>query len=87
MNYLIDLLARSGLFRRDLDYHLLRAAMVIIFVWNRGSLRRQRPKYASTSLMFFHKKGKDCKAFWAVSISTYGNTEVPRSPFEPSMLQ
>jgi uncharacterized membrane protein YkgB len=33
MNYIVDLLGRSGLLRRDLDYHLLRAAMVVIFAW------------------------------------------------------
>jgi uncharacterized membrane protein YkgB len=33
MNYLVDLLGRSGLLKRDLDYNLLRAAMVIIFAW------------------------------------------------------
>src|SRR6201991_2820691 len=33
MNFLIDKLAGSGLLRRDLDYHLLRAAMVVIFAW------------------------------------------------------
>ena len=33
MNYLANMLARSGLLKRDLDYHLLRAAMVIIFAW------------------------------------------------------
>src|ERR1700749_1021952 len=33
MNYVVDILGRSGLLRRDLDYHLLRAAMVIIFAW------------------------------------------------------
>ncbi|MHC8324557.1 YkgB family protein [Pseudomonas sp. LB1P83] len=33
MNYLVNILGRSGLLKRDLDYHLLRAAMVIIFVW------------------------------------------------------
>jgi uncharacterized membrane protein YkgB len=33
MNYIVDLLGRSGLLKRDLDYHLLRAAMVIIFAW------------------------------------------------------
>lgn len=33
MNFLIDKLANSGLLRRDLDYHLLRAAMVVIFAW------------------------------------------------------
>ena len=33
MEYLANMLARSGLLKRDLDYHLLRAAMVIIFAW------------------------------------------------------
>jgi uncharacterized membrane protein YkgB len=33
VNYIADILARSGLLKRDLDYHLLRAAMVIIFAW------------------------------------------------------
>jgi len=33
MNALIKLFARSGLLRDDLDYHLLRAAMVIIFLF------------------------------------------------------
>jgi uncharacterized membrane protein YkgB len=33
MNYLADILGRSGLLKRDLDYHLLRASMVIIFAW------------------------------------------------------
>ncbi|WP_043287283.1 DUF417 family protein [Paraburkholderia oxyphila] len=33
MNYVINILDRSGLLKRDLDYHLLRAAMVIIFAW------------------------------------------------------
>ena len=33
MNYLIDLVGRSGLLKRDFDYHLLRAAMVVIFAW------------------------------------------------------
>jgi uncharacterized membrane protein YkgB len=33
MNYIVDLLSRSGLLKRDLEYHLLRAAMVIIFAW------------------------------------------------------
>jgi uncharacterized membrane protein YkgB len=31
MNSLIRILANSGLLKKDLDYHLLRAAMVIIF--------------------------------------------------------
>lgn len=33
MNYLVDTIDRSGLLKRDFDYHLLRAAMVIIFAW------------------------------------------------------
>jgi uncharacterized membrane protein YkgB len=33
MNYIVDILGRSGLLKRDLDYNLLRAAMVIIFAW------------------------------------------------------
>lgn len=33
MNLLIDTLARTGLLRRDLDYHLLRAAMVVVFAF------------------------------------------------------
>jgi uncharacterized membrane protein YkgB len=33
MDYLINILGRSGLLKRDLDYHLLRAAMIVIFAW------------------------------------------------------
>ena len=33
MNAIAQLLDRLGLLKRDLDYHLLRAAMVIIFAW------------------------------------------------------
>lgn len=33
MNKLANILGRSGLLKPDLDYHLLRAAMVIIFLW------------------------------------------------------
>ncbi len=33
MKFIADTLGRSGLLKRDLDYHLLRAAMVIIFAW------------------------------------------------------
>jgi len=33
MNFIIDTLGRSVLLRRDLDYHLLRTSMVIIFAW------------------------------------------------------
>src|SRR6478672_12720602 len=32
MNALTHILARSGLLTRDLDYHLLRASMVLIFL-------------------------------------------------------
>lgn len=34
MNALAKLLGRTGLLRHDLDYQLLRAAMVIIFAWS-----------------------------------------------------
>jgi uncharacterized membrane protein YkgB len=33
MNALVNLLTRSGIFKKDLDYHLLRASMVIIFLF------------------------------------------------------
>ncbi len=33
MNSLLSLIGRTGLLNDDLDYHLLRAAMVIIFAW------------------------------------------------------
>jgi uncharacterized membrane protein YkgB len=33
MIVIAQLLGRTGLLKRDLDYHLLRAAMVIIFAW------------------------------------------------------
>ena len=33
MSSLIDLLARFGLLKEDLDYHLLRASMVVIFLF------------------------------------------------------
>src|SRR5215472_18144621 len=33
MNSLITLLSKSGLLKRDLDYHLIRATMVIIFLF------------------------------------------------------
>jgi uncharacterized membrane protein YkgB len=33
MNVIISLLARVGFLKKDLDYHLLRGAMVIIFLW------------------------------------------------------
>ncbi len=33
MDFIIDRLACTGLFRRDLDYHLLRGVMVVIFAW------------------------------------------------------
>jgi uncharacterized membrane protein YkgB len=33
MNYLANLLNRSGLLKHDLDYHFLRLAMIIIFAW------------------------------------------------------
>ena len=33
MNALIHLIGRTGLLRKDVDYHLLRAAMVVTFAW------------------------------------------------------
>ena len=33
MNFLVTKLARSGLLREDLDYHLVRASMVVIFAF------------------------------------------------------
>jgi uncharacterized membrane protein YkgB len=33
MNFIVDILNRSGILKRDFDYHLLRAAMVVIFAW------------------------------------------------------
>src|SRR5580704_18378172 len=33
MNSLINILTKSGLLTKDLDYHLIRAAMVIIFLF------------------------------------------------------
>lgn len=33
MRYLVDTLAHTGLLRRDLDYHILRAAMVVVFAF------------------------------------------------------
>jgi uncharacterized membrane protein YkgB len=33
MDYLANMLSRVGFLKRDLDYHLLRAAMVFIFAW------------------------------------------------------
>jgi uncharacterized membrane protein YkgB len=33
MNFLIKTLAKSGLFRKDLDYYVVRASMVVIFLF------------------------------------------------------
>lgn len=33
MNALVQLFAKTGLLKKDVDYHLLRASMVIIFAW------------------------------------------------------
>jgi len=48
MNAIAQLLGRSGLLKRDLDYHLLRAAMVIIFAW--------RPVYLLDDSGFGHSR-------------------------------
>jgi hypothetical protein len=45
MNALTHILARSGLLTRDLDYHLIRASMVLIFLalaTRNGSLMRRK---------------------------------------------
>jgi hypothetical protein len=31
MNFLINIMTKLGLLKKDLDYHLIRASMVIIF--------------------------------------------------------
>ncbi|NID16009.1 YkgB family protein [Luteibacter yeojuensis] len=33
MNALLQIISKSGLLKKDLDYHMLRAAMVVIFAW------------------------------------------------------
>lgn len=33
MNYIINIVGRSGLLKKDFEYHLLRATMVLIFAW------------------------------------------------------
>jgi uncharacterized membrane protein YkgB len=33
MNFLVNALAKSGLLREDLDYHLIRASMMVIFLF------------------------------------------------------
>jgi uncharacterized membrane protein YkgB len=33
MNFLINALTRSGLLKKDLDYHIVRASMVLIFIF------------------------------------------------------
>ncbi len=33
MNLLINIMTKLGLLKKDLDYHLLRASMVIIFLF------------------------------------------------------
>ena len=45
MNALIDVLAKSGLLKEDLDYQFIRASMVIIFCFSairNGSITRHR---------------------------------------------
>ena len=54
MNSLIKILAKSGLVKDDLDYHLVRASMVLIFLLfgfsiDRLLARRQREPAASPS--------------------------------------
>jgi uncharacterized membrane protein YkgB len=33
MNHLTDLLVKVGILKKDLDYHLIRASMVVIFLF------------------------------------------------------
>jgi Predicted membrane protein len=33
MNHLTDLLVKVGILKKDIDYHLIRASMVIIFLF------------------------------------------------------
>jgi len=59
MNSLIKVLARSGLLQGDLDYHLVRAAMVIIFLffgyqkWFAYEAERLIPYISNGSLIFW----------------------------------
>jgi len=59
MNYLIKLLSESGLLKKDLDYHLIRASMVIIFVmfgyqkWFEYEAQVIRPFIANSPLVFW----------------------------------
>jgi uncharacterized membrane protein YkgB len=59
MNSLIKVFARSGLLREDLDYHVLRAAMVIVFLffgyqkWFAYEAERLIPYISSGPLIFW----------------------------------
>jgi Cu/Ag efflux pump CusA len=55
MNALMKLLAKSGLLRQDLDYHVIRASMVLIFVMF-GERVRQNPE-ALGGLMLTNQDG------------------------------
>jgi uncharacterized membrane protein YkgB len=33
MNFIVDAVAKSGLLKKDLDYNLIRASMVILFLF------------------------------------------------------
>ena len=59
MTYLIRLLSESGLLRKDLDYHLMRASMVIIFVmfgyqkWFEYEAEVVKPFISNSPLVFW----------------------------------
>jgi uncharacterized membrane protein YkgB len=59
MNSLIKVFARSGLLRGDLDYHVLRAAMVIVFLffgyqkWFADKAERLIPYISNGPLIFW----------------------------------
>jgi hypothetical protein len=47
MNALIHMLTRSGLLTKDLDYHLIRASMVLIFSWPLATRNGSRTRHRS----------------------------------------
>jgi uncharacterized membrane protein YkgB len=59
MNYLIRLLSESGLLKKDLDYHLMRASMVFIFAifgyqkWFVFEARQIKPFISNNPFVFW----------------------------------
>ena len=59
MNFVIDKIANSGLLKKDLDYHLVRASMVIIFLffgyqkWFQYEARVLIPFISNSPLIFW----------------------------------